>query len=70
MIPRAIAFALIVLMMIAGLAASEHKATNNGLPLVHAALPAWKPASPADQMLFAPCPISPRNLPLRNQRSA
>ena len=34
MIPRTIAFGVIVLMMLAGLAASEHKATNDGLPLV------------------------------------
>lgn len=62
---RAALLVLALLAIIAGRNA-EHKATNYGFPLVAGAAPA-----PPQPMLFAPCPLAPRNFPhVNGQRNA
>lgn len=61
MTPRLYALVIVLAIALAALAASEHKATNNGLPLVASAMPTGD--FPKRNMLFSPCPLTPRNLP-------
>lgn len=64
---RALCFALILLL--AGIAITvSHRAKP--LPLLIDA-PVVKAAAPAaPDLLFAPCPLGPRNLPFRSERKA
>lgn len=60
-----LAFAMLVTVvaLLALVSLSEH-ARGDAPPLVHAAAPVLAPR------LFAPCPLSPRNFPIPEQRKA
>lgn len=65
---RSAAFALLLAMIalaLLNIALLEAKAANAGLPLVNAAEP-----DPQPHMLFAPCPVAPRNFPRWQERKA
>ena len=63
--PRVIAFLVIAAVMLCGYWASENKAANAGLPLVHtAALQVHKP------LWLTPCGINPGNLSKWKDRRA
>jgi hypothetical protein len=36
--------------------------------ITHADIPAWKSPDPANDMLFAPCPLAPRNVLKRHRQ--
>lgn len=55
---------LLALAGAAALSASEHRPQNAGLPIVHTQ------AAQQPRMLFAPCPLAPRFLPLPSERRA
>ena len=64
------AMLIIVLALIAGFGLLARFDAPAPLPIVRAGLPTQPPPGPAQDMLFAPCPLTPRNLPLHDERKA
>lgn len=72
----AIIFALIVLLVILSLGdeGGPRAFIDGGSPPValkhDADLPGWKTPDVSQQMLFTPCPVGPRNIPILDERKA
>lgn len=67
MIPRILAAAIVALLLVCAVAASR-----NERPLIVEAHPAgWQVPAANPDLLFAPCPLGPRNRPpFRSERKA
>lgn len=60
-----VALLIIVVIALCAVVIPEHRPQNAGLPVVKAT---YNPAAP--DLLFAPCPLGPRNLPIQSERKA